>query len=63
MYNVTYEEILDRMLAHVDDKFDKREGSVIFDTHSPTALELQLLYVELNTIYQKHTVTPLLVNI
>ena len=50
MYNVTYEEILDRMLAHVDDKFDKREGSVIFDTHSPTALELQLLYVELNTI-------------
>lgn len=50
MYDVTYEEILERMLARVSDKFDKREGSVIFDTHSPTAIELQLLYVELNTL-------------
>lgn len=50
MYNVTYEEILERMLARVSDKFDKREGSVIFDTHSPTAIELQLLYIELNTL-------------
>ena len=38
------------MLERVSDKFDKREGSVIFDTHSPTALELELLYVELNTL-------------
>lgn len=29
MYDVTYEEILERMLARVSDKFDKREGSVI----------------------------------
>lgn len=50
MYDVTYEEILDRMLARVPDKFDKREGSVIFDTHSPTALELQRIYIELNTL-------------
>lgn len=50
MYDVAYEEILERMLARVSDKFDKREGSVIFDTHSPTAIELQLLYVELNTL-------------
>lgn len=50
MYDVTYNEILERMLARVSDKFDKREGSVIFDTHSPTAIELQLLYIELNTI-------------
>lgn len=50
MYDVTYNEILERMLARVSDKFDKREGSVIFDTHSPTAIELELLYVELNTI-------------
>ena len=27
MYDVTYEEILERMLARVSDKFDKREGS------------------------------------
>lgn len=50
MYEVTYEEILERMLSRVSDKFDKREGSVIFDTHSPTALELQILYIELNEI-------------
>ncbi len=50
MYEVTYGEILDRMLARVPDKFDKREGSVIFDTHSPTALELQRLYIELNAL-------------
>lgn len=50
MYDVTYNEILERMLNRVSDKFDKREGSVIFDTHSPTAIELQLLYIELNTL-------------
>lgn len=50
MYDVTYNEILERMLSRVSDKFDKREGSVIFDTHSPTALELERLYVELNTL-------------
>ena len=50
MYDVTYENLIERMLARVSDKFDKREGSVIFDTHSPTAIELQILYTELNTI-------------
>lgn len=50
MYSVTYEDILERMLARVSDKFDKREGSVIFDTHSPTALELQRVYIELNVL-------------
>ncbi len=50
MYDVTYHDILKRMLSRVSDKFDKREGSVIFDTHSPAALELQLLYIELNTL-------------
>mgnify|MGYP000271900996 CR=1 FL=1 len=51
--NVTYEEILERMLDRVDDKFDKREGAVIFDTHSPTAIELQILYIELDTILRE----------
>ena len=50
MYDVTYEEILERMLARVSDKFDKREGSVVFDTASPAAVEFQRLYVELNTL-------------
>jgi len=45
--NNNYEAILERMLDRVSDKFDKREGSVIFDTHSPTAIEFQILYLEL----------------
>lgn len=49
---MTYESILERMLDRVPDIFDKREGSVIWDTHSPTAVELQILYIELDTILQ-----------
>lgn len=51
--DVTYEVILERMLDRVSDKFDKREGSVIFDTHSPTAIELQILYIELDTLIRE----------
>lgn len=50
---ITYETILDRMLSRVSNQFDKREGSVIFDTHSPTAIELQILYLELDTILKE----------
>lgn len=51
--NVTYESILERMLNRIPGKFDKREGSVIWDTHSPTAIELQILYIELDTILRE----------
>ena len=51
--NVTYDVILDRMLSRVSDKLDKREGSVIWDTHSPTAIELQILYIELENILKE----------
>lgn len=51
--NVTYEDILKRMLDRVSNKFDKREGSIIFDTHSPTAIELQILYMELDNILRE----------
>ncbi len=50
---ITYDVILERMLNRVPDKFDKREGSVIFDAHSPTAVELQILYLELDGILQE----------
>lgn len=43
----TYEAILDRMLARVSNKLDKRPSSLIYDTHSSTAVELQILYIEL----------------
>lgn len=45
--NETYEVILDRMLDRVSDKLDKRPSSLIYDTHSATAVELQILYIEL----------------
>lgn len=51
--NVTYEEILQRMLDRVSSRFDKREGSVIWDTHSPTAIEFQILYIELDNILKE----------
>lgn len=51
--DVTYEVILQRMLNRVSDKFDKREGSVIWDTHSPTAIEFQILYIELEMILKE----------
>lgn len=51
--NVTYESILERMLGRIPDKCDKREGAVIWDTHSPTAIELQILYLELDSILKE----------
>ena len=45
--DVTYENLLERMLAQVPDKLDKRPSSVIYDTLSSTAIELQILYIEL----------------
>lgn len=51
--NVTYEEILKRMLSRVPDKLDKREGSVIWDALSPAAIELQILYIELDAILRE----------
>jgi len=50
--NETYEVILDRMLARVSDALDKRPSSPIYDTLSPTAIELQVLYIELDTLIQ-----------
>lgn len=51
--DTTYEVILDRMLDRVPDHFDKREGSLIWDTHSPAAIEFQILYLELDQILKE----------
>jgi uncharacterized phage protein gp47/JayE len=48
--SVTYETLLNRMLGKVPDTFDKREGSVIYDALAPAAIELQLMYIELDTM-------------
>ena len=50
---VTYEVLLQRMLDRVSDKLNKRPGAVIWDTHSPTAIELEVLYIELDQIYKE----------
>lgn len=47
---ITYEEILERMLARIPEGFDKREGSIIFDALAPAAVELQLLYLDLENL-------------
>ena len=52
--NVTYEDILQRMLDRVPDSMDKREGSIIYDALAPAAVELQLMYIQdLVTLQQK----------
>ena len=44
---LTFEAILERMLGRVDDSFDKREGSVIYDALAPAAVELQLSLIHI----------------
>lgn len=51
--NVTYEEILQRMLDRIPDSMDKREGSIIFDALAPAAVELQLMYIEFDVILKE----------
>lgn len=51
--NITYEDILQRMLDRVPNSIDKREGSIIFDALAPAAVELQLMYIEFDTILQE----------
>ena len=51
--DVTHGEILKRMLARVPNTLDKREGSVIWDAHSPAAMEFRLLYMELDAVLRE----------
>jgi len=48
--SITFDVIMQRMLAGVPDTVDKREGSVIWDALAPAALELQLAYIEMDVI-------------
>ena len=51
--DITFETILNRMLAKVPDNYDKREGSVIYNALAPAAVELQLLYIEADVVLQE----------
>lgn len=46
----SYSAVLSRLLARVDDKYDKRESSVIYNTLAPAALEFANAYVDLQQI-------------
>lgn len=46
----TAEVILLRMLSKIPAKFDKREGSIIWDATSPASIELQNFYIALDTV-------------
>lgn len=46
--DITEEQLRNRMLDRVDDKYDKREGSIIFDAVAPTALEHKNMYISLD---------------
>lgn len=48
--NITCEDILRRMLDKIPSTMDKREGSIIYDALAPAAIELQLMYIELDWI-------------
>lgn len=48
--DVTFESIMERMLQRVPSTMDKREGSVIWDALAPAAIELQNLYIALDTV-------------
>ena len=48
--DITYEDILQRMLDRIPDTMDKREGSVIYDALAPAAVEIQNLFIELDMV-------------
>ena len=51
--NITFELIMDRLLKKVPSTMDKREGSVIWDALAPAAVELQNMYIQLDTILKE----------
>jgi uncharacterized phage protein gp47/JayE len=49
--HMTFDYILQRMLARVPDTIDKRQGSIIYDACAPAAAELAQMYIELDINY------------
>lgn len=51
-YDKTFQSILSESLEMIDDRFDKREGSVIYDALAPMSLEVSLLYQYLDFLFK-----------
>lgn len=50
---MTFENILKRMLDRIPNSMDKRQGSIIYDALAPAAVELTQAYITLDYIYSK----------
>lgn len=48
--NMTFEVLMQRMLAKVPDNMDKREGSIIYDAIAPVAIEFVKAYISLDAV-------------
>ncbi|MFT4413181.1 baseplate J/gp47 family protein [Fredinandcohnia humi] len=48
--NQIKEEILQRMLDTIPSEVDKRQGSIVHDLISPSAIELELTYIEMDNV-------------
>lgn len=51
--DVTFEEIMDRMLSRIEDSFDKRPSSPIYTALAPAALEIVTIYAELSDMWEE----------
>lgn len=54
--NMTYDLILQRMIQRVSDNYpnlDTREGSIIYNALAPAAVELAIMYTELNNVLRE----------
>lgn len=53
--DMTYESLLKEKLDSVDSKYDKREGSLIYDAMAPNSAEDAIVYTQMNWMYdQQH---------
>lgn len=49
----TFENLMDEKLKNISSDIDKREGSVVWDSLAPNALETAMMYQELNAYYKE----------
>lgn len=51
--NRDYDTLMDEVLERVDDKFDKREGSLLYTMAGPVIMELVQLYADLDSMFDQ----------
>lgn len=51
--DLTFEDLMERMLERIDDSYDKRESSPIYAALAPAALELMNIYNALDDMFDE----------